>query len=54
MTAVLELDLTDKANPPPDDAVKAPHGWTWDRPRKTWRPRKAPGVRRLAGHASSR
>ena len=39
---VLELDLTDKANPPPDDAVKAPHGWMWDRPRKTWRPRKAP------------
>ena len=39
---VLELDLTDKKNPPPDDAVKAPHGWMWDRPRKTWRPRKAP------------
>jgi hypothetical protein len=38
---VLELDLTDKANPPPDDAVKAPHGWMWDRPRKTWRPRKS-------------
>lgn len=41
MTDVLELDLTDKKNPPPDDAVKAPHGWMWDRPRKTWRPRKA-------------
>lgn len=38
--AVLELDLTDKANPPPDDPDKAPHGWMWDRPRKTWRPRK--------------
>ena len=38
---VLELDLTDKANPPPDDPVKAPHGWMWDRPRKTWRPRKS-------------
>jgi len=38
---VLELDLTDKKNPPPDDAVKAPHGWMWDRPRKTWRPRKS-------------
>ena len=38
---VLELDLTDKKNPPPDDAVKAPHGWMWDRPGKAWRPRKA-------------
>ena len=38
---VLELDLTDKKNPPPDDPVKAPHGWMWDRPGKTWRPRKA-------------
>ena len=39
---VLELDLTDKKTPPPDDAVKAPHGWMWDRPGKAWRPRKAP------------
>ena len=39
--AVLELDLTDKANPPPDDPVKAPHGWMWDRPGKKWRPRKS-------------
>jgi len=38
---VLELDLTDKKNPPPDDPVKAPHGWMWDRPGKSWRPRKA-------------
>ena len=38
---VLELDLTDKTNPPPDDQVKAPHGWMWDRPGKTWRPRKS-------------
>lgn len=38
---VLELDLTDKANPPPDDPVKAPHGWMWDRPGKKWRPRKS-------------
>jgi hypothetical protein len=38
--AVLELDLTDKANPPADDLVKAPHGWMWDRPAKRWRPRK--------------
>lgn len=38
---VLELDLTDKANPPPDDPVKAPHGWMWDRSAKKYRPRKS-------------
>lgn len=38
---VLELDLTDKTSPPPDDPVKAPHGWMWDRSGKKWRPRKS-------------
>ena len=44
MTAVLEIDLRDKRNPPPDDPVKAPHGWMWDRnhPPASWRPRKRP------------
>lgn len=52
----LELDLTDKSEPPPDDPVKAPHGWMWDRPRKTWRPRKSAargGWRTRAAHAIS-
>ena len=38
---VLELDLTDKKNPPPDDLARAPHGWTWDRAGKAWRPKKS-------------
>ena len=39
----LELDLTDKTQPPADDPARAPLGWTWDRNARVWRPKKARG-----------
>jgi hypothetical protein len=35
---------------PPDDPVTAPHGWTWDRGNRRWRPRKTAG---RAGNATA-
>ena len=50
---VLELDLRNKKNPPPDDPERAPFGWMWDkrissyRPKKrAWRGGNAPGSHR--------
>lgn len=40
------IDLRDRKNPPPDDAVNAPYGFRWDTRKKEWVTKRSAGGRK--------